>query len=92
MILCADSSYYVGVTNDAEKRVAEHNSGQDTNDYTCRKTPVKLEWYESFLNPTEAIAFEKQLKGWNRKKKTALINGDWDRIKELSNDKNNRKQ
>jgi putative endonuclease len=68
ILLCADGSYYVGVTNDIEKRVAEHNNGKDPKAYTYRKTPVKLVWHESFINPSEAIELEKQLKGWSQKK------------------------
>lgn len=92
MLKCSDDSYYVGVTNDVEKRLAEHNSGQDPNAYTFRKTPVKLVWDESFINPNEAIEFEKQLKGWSRKKKEALINGDWQTLKKISNEKNENKK
>src|SRR5688572_3509414 len=92
MLLCSDDSYYVGVTNDIERRLIEHNSGLDPKAYTFRKTPVKLVWHESFIDPNEAIDFEKQLKGWNRKKKEALIEGNWNRIKEVSNEKNDRKK
>ena len=68
MLQCSDDSYYVGVTNDVEKRLMEHNSGQDSNAYTYRKTPVRLVWHEAFINPHEAIEFEKQLKRMEQEK------------------------
>ena len=41
-------------------------------------------WFESFSDPTQAIMIEKQIKGWSRRKKEALINEDWDKLVEYS--------
>ena len=68
-----DSSFYTGITNNLEKRINEHNDGIDKNSYTYNRRPVVLKWYEKFTNPTEAITFEKKIKGWSRKKKGTII-------------------
>jgi len=80
MVLCRDASYYVGITNDAERRVAEHNEGIDPHCYTYTRRPVQLVHTSEFYDPNQAIQFEKQLKGWSRKKKAALVTGDWETI------------
>lgn len=85
---CADKSYYTGVTNNLERRIAEHNSGL-LKGYTSSRLPVKLVYYAYFNRIEDAIRFEKQIKGWSRKKKEALINGDIKSLKVLSNRKNN---
>ncbi len=84
---CSDKSYYTGVTNNAEKRVEEHNIGIDRNSYTYTRRPVKLVFFEKFVNSLQAIQFEKQLKGWSRNKKEALINNQLDLLPELSKSK-----
>ncbi|WAC42418.1 GIY-YIG nuclease family protein [Pedobacter sp. SL55] len=82
---CADGSYYVGVTNDLEIRIEQHNSGYDVKAYTFTRRPVILRYYQRFTLINQAIEFEKQLKGWSRKKKEALFNEDWNEVKRLSN-------
>jgi putative endonuclease len=84
---CSDKSYYTGVTNNAEKRVEEHNIGIDRNSYTYIRRPVKLIFCEKFVNSLQAIRFEKQIKGWSRNKKEALINNKLDLLSELSKSK-----
>ena len=84
ILLCNDGSYYTGITNDLERRIYEHENGIDIGSYTSRRRPVKLVFYEMFTDVNQAIAFEKQVKGWNRKKKEAVINGDWHLLPELS--------
>lgn len=84
---CSDKSYYTGVTNDVERRVAEHNEGTDKESYTFKRRPVKLLFHTVFNDPLQAIQFEKQLKGWSRKKKEAIINGNWDLLPDLSKSK-----
>ena len=84
ILKCADGSYYTGVINNLERRVFEHNAGASCS-YTKSRRPVKLVFSEVFGNILDAIAAEKQIKGWRRSKKEALINGDWDKIVELSN-------
>jgi putative endonuclease len=84
ILLCNDNSYYIGVTNNLERRFYEHESGLDPGSYTCKRRPVKLVFSEIIGDIKQAIAFEKQIKGWNRLKKEAIINGDWDLLPELS--------
>jgi len=74
ILLCSDSSYYVGITNDLEKRVILHNSGKGSK-YLLSKLPVKLVYSEKHINKSEARIREIQLKGWSRIKKEKLING-----------------
>jgi len=88
IVKCKDNSYYTGITNDFERRVDEHNGGSDRNSYTYPRRPVELVFQYEFNDVNQAIAFEKQLKGWNRKKKEAVINGDWDMLKVLAECKN----
>ncbi|HET6894123.1 MAG TPA: GIY-YIG nuclease family protein [Candidatus Baltobacteraceae bacterium] len=80
MVLCDDGSYYVGVTNDADRRVAEHNAGIDPHCYTFTRRPVHLVYSQQFNEVDDAIRSEKQIKGWSRKKKAALVRGDWNAI------------
>jgi putative endonuclease len=84
MLLCADRSFYIGVTNDAEKRVAEHQMGHDPRSYTFKRRPVKLVYCAEFGNVDEAIAWEKQIKGWSRAKKVAFISGNWELLHNLA--------
>ena len=84
ILLCADNSYYVGVTNDIERRMYEHENGLNPESYTHKRRPVKLVFCERFTDINQAIAFEKQVKGWNRKKKEAIINDNWELLPELS--------
>ena len=84
ILKCSDDSYYTGVTNNLEKRINEHQSGI-IKGYTSKKLPVKLVFSERFNDITQAIKFEKQIKGWSRKKKEALINQNLDLLVQLSN-------
>jgi putative endonuclease len=86
MVECADGSFYVGVTNNVDRRIAEHNIGWDPTAYTHERRPVRLVYADNFHWIEDAIAWEKQLKGWSRAKKIALIEGDWKRIQCLSRD------
>ena len=72
ILLCKDKSYYVGITNDLEKRVALHNSGKGSK-YLLSKIPVMLIYSEEHINKSEARKREIQLKGWSRIKKEKLI-------------------
>ena len=76
IIECSDKSYYVGVTNNIERRLFEHNQGLNLKCYTYNKRPVKLKFCDYCSDSVEAIAFEKKLKGWGRKKKEALFQKD----------------
>ncbi len=84
ILLCNDSSYYTGVTNDPVKRVWQHNSGILKNSYTHSRRPVKLIYSAEFKNVYDEISAEKQIKGWSRKKKEALINNDFELLHELA--------
>lgn len=84
ILCCADGSYYVGSTRDElELRVAQHNDGT-FGGYTISRRPVKLVYSEAFVNITDAIAAERQLKGWSRAKKEALIGGDLETLRRLA--------
>lgn len=84
ILQCADDSYYVGVTNDIDRRLWEHNTGDNPKAYTHRRRPVTVVFQEHFRDIDQAITFEKQIKGWRRAKKEALINREWDKLPELS--------
>ena len=85
ILQCSNNSFYTGITNNIEKRIQEHQTGINKKCYTYSKRPVKLVYYEVFQNPNEAISKEKQIKGWSRKKKQALIDNDFEELKRLSN-------
>jgi putative endonuclease len=87
ILKCSDDSYYTGITSNLEKRLAEHNEGTDVNSYVSKRRPVTLVWFSSFSNPETAIAREKQIKGWTKAKKEALILNDWDKLTHLSKKK-----
>jgi putative endonuclease len=88
ILKCFDNSYYTGVTNDIDRRFNEHQNGENTSCYTFKRRPLILVYCEKFLDVNQAIAFEKQVKGWSRKKKEAIINDSWEKLKELSICKN----
>jgi predicted GIY-YIG superfamily endonuclease len=80
IVRCRDGSYYVGTTrNQLEQRIADHNNGRFEG-YTAERLPVTLVFAQSFQRITDAIAAERQIKGWSRAKKEALIAGDFDRL------------
>ena len=88
ILKCADESYYVGVTNDVELRLAQHNSGRSETAYTNSRLPVELVYVEQYQDYNQAIAREKQIKGWSRAKKEALIRENWDKLRTLAECKN----
>ena len=90
IVECSDKSYYTGFTSNLDKRIVEHNSGAHDNSYTFRRRPIKLRWYEQFTDPKHAIAIEKKIKGWSRKKKKALIEEKWEDLVEFSRNYRNR--
>jgi putative endonuclease len=83
ILKCADESYYTGSTKDLEKRLWEHNNFMGAN-YTKKKHPVKLVYYEKYSTIDEAFQREKQIQGWNRKKKGTLISGQHNKLPGLS--------
>ena len=71
---------YTGVTRDLVRRVYEHKNHLDKNSFTARYNVELLVYYESTSDVEAAIEREKQIKGWNRKRKEKLIaskNPDW---------------
>lgn len=84
IVECTDGLYYTGITNNLERRIYEHNKGIEPKSFTFNRRPVKLRYWLRFTNVNQAIAWEKQIKGWSRKKKEALFNDDWEEIKKLA--------
>ncbi len=80
---CSDGSYYTGSTNNLELRLQQHQNGEGAN-HTKKHLPVKLIYYEEFSRIDEAFYREKQVQGWSRKKKEALINGMSEKLPVLS--------
>ncbi|MBV8355213.1 MAG: GIY-YIG nuclease family protein, partial [Candidatus Eremiobacteraeota bacterium] len=84
MLLCFDGTYYVGVTNNVDRRFWEHCEGIDPECYTYNRRPLKVVWVGPTNSILDAIAYEKVVKDWSRKKKRALIEGRWDDIRRYS--------
>ncbi|EJW11214.1 putative endonuclease containing a URI domain [Rhodovulum sp. PH10] len=86
---CVDGSYYTGTTRtDLDTRISEHRAGA-FDGYTATRRPVKLVYSQSFDRITDAIAAERQVKGWSRAKKQALIAGDFDGLRQLARRRQN---
>jgi predicted GIY-YIG superfamily endonuclease len=83
ILRCADGSYYTGHTDDLEKRIAQHQMGE-IEGYTLTRLPVTLVFAEELPSREEALAYERQVKGWSRRKKEALIRGDWAEVIRLA--------
>ena len=83
ILRCADDSYYTGSTNNLEKRIAQHQHGEGAN-YTSKRLPVELIFIEEFPRIDEAFYREKQVQGWTRKKKEALMNHMPDELRKLA--------
>lgn len=84
IVECNDNSYYTGVTNNLDRRIWEHNNDEDENHYTFSRRPVKLLYCEDYYDVNSAIDREKQIKGWSRRKKEALMKGDFNKLKKYS--------
>ena len=80
---CSDKSYYTGSTKNIELRIIQHQNGEGAN-YTKKRLPVKLVYYEEYQRIDEAFYREKQIQGWSRKKKEALIKGELEKLNELA--------
>jgi predicted GIY-YIG superfamily endonuclease len=83
ILRCADGSYYTGHTDALEKRIADHEAGR-IQGYTSTRRPVELVFTQAFPTREEALAAELRIKGWSRKKKEAMIRGDWNEVRRLS--------
>ena len=91
LLRCSDGSFYAGHTDDLEHRMAEHSCGQGDS-YVARRRPFDLVWVcdpsaalrTGFATRLEALEIERQIKGWSRAKKEALIDADWERLHQLA--------
>ncbi len=68
IVECSDKSYYTGVTNDLDRRLWEHDNDNNALAYTFKRRPVSLKFFQRFQDTRGAREFEKQIKGWSRKK------------------------
>jgi putative endonuclease len=68
------------MTNNLELRLTQHQNAAKSLVYTSTRLPVKLVWHLHCTNPNDAITIEKQIKGWSRKKKKALIDENWENL------------
>jgi putative endonuclease len=87
MLHCRGGKSYVGHTDDLERRMGQHQSGAVPG-FTRDLLPVTLVWCQDLPSRYEAIAAERQIKGWSRAKKMALIRGDWAMVSALAKGKN----
>jgi len=88
ILVCLDKSYYVGMTDDLHRRLWEHNEGIYEDSYIYTRRPVILLYTEEYEEMNDALMREKQLKGWSRDKKIALIEEKSSELHSLSNCKN----
>lgn len=84
ILRCADGSYYLGSTKSLEYRLYEHQSGVGGAAYTRRRRPVELVFAQHVESIGEAFRLEKQVQGWSRAKREALINGELSLLPQLS--------
>ena len=82
ILRCADNTLYIGVTNDLANRLVKHKEGSASH-FTASRRPLKLAYFEAYRSRDEAFERERQLKGWTRAKKEALIAGDRNLLKAL---------
>ena len=83
LLRCNDGSFYAGHTDNLDSRIAQHQSGA-MGGYTAQRLPLTLVWSETFETREAALAAERQIKGWSRAKKQALIDGNWDLLPKLA--------
>ena len=87
LLHCRGGAFYAGHTDKLEYRIAQHKAGSIPG-YTADRLPVELVWSQEFSTRIEALTAERQIKGWSRAKKMALIRGDWHAISMLAKGKN----
>lgn len=87
ILLCSNGAYYTGSTKYLERRLQQHQNGQGAN-FTRKHLPVELVYYEEFHRIDFAFHREKQVQGWSRKKKEALINNAPENLHKLASCKN----
>ena len=87
MLRCNDDTIYVGITNDVDQRLKEHQGGTNPTAYTYTRRPVELIYVEGYTSEWTAIAAEKRIKRWSKKKKLAFVDGKWNQLKLLAKKK-----
>ena len=87
ILLCANGKYYTGSTKNLKKRLVEHQAGEGAK-FTQKHLPVQLVYYEEYDRIDTAFYREKQIQGWSRKKKEALINNEHNKLPDLAQCKN----
>ncbi len=88
ILKCSDNSFYTGITSNFERRWTQHQEGHFKDCYTFKRRPLQFEYHLEFWNVLQVILFEKQIKGWTRVKKQALINDDFDTLQLLAECRN----
>jgi putative endonuclease len=83
---CSDRTYYTGCTTNIEQRISQHQQGTYPG-YTSTRHPVTLRWSQEFPDIRYAIWAERQIKGWSRRKKEALINEQFDLLRKFAQSK-----
>ena len=83
LLRCADGSYYAGSAHHLATRLEQHRSGKGSA-YTAKRLPVEVVWFAEFERIDEAYFLEKRIQGWSRRKREALIRGDFEALPELS--------
>ncbi|MBL8025665.1 MAG: GIY-YIG nuclease family protein [Fibrobacteres bacterium] len=83
---CADGTYYTGSTKNLQNRLWQHDNFEGAN-YTKKKHPSKLVYYEKFKRIDDAYYREKQIQAWSHSKKQALIEGNVEDLKVLGKKK-----
>jgi len=91
MLRCSDGSYYVGHTDNLELRIAAHERGEIPG-YTSERLPVQVVFTDRFQTRVAALERERQIKGWSRAKKEALIRGDWEALRVLAKSRSPRRK
>lgn len=86
---CSNGKYYVGSTQDLKRRIREHQNGEGAN-FTSKFLPVKLVYFEAHERVEQAFLREKQVQGWSRKKKEALVFGAEQDLPSLSSNRRER--
>jgi len=84
LLECSDGSYYTGHTDDLEARIDQHACGSIPSCYTYKRRPFSMVFSQPFETREEALAAERQIEGWGRGKKSAMIRGDWTEVSRLA--------
>jgi predicted GIY-YIG superfamily endonuclease len=81
ILRCADGAYYTGHTENLDQRIGQHQMGEISG-FTSKRRPVQLAFSQEFGTREEALGAELQVKSWSRKKKQALMRGDWEALRQ----------